>query len=136
MNVITKPVGCNDCVDPLLWAGASAEFRRVVEQRLLDTVRDLGLRYGHPIRPQSVFMLEPVRVSLGMLVRAVWSPDPMEGVELWGGALDGARVAIARQADGYPVERIEFDTGAVYRREGIHGLFDRWVYVYDVKRGK
>jgi hypothetical protein len=68
-------------------------------------------------------------------VIALWAPDPAAGVHLRGGPLDGEIIALRREDDGRPMDRVRVpvpggDAVAEYGRDGIDSESDVWVYAY------
>lgn len=133
-------------------------FREHLSRHLARVIMREGESNGAFIREQSAWVDwdRPVeRTDLGPLavaVRAYWSPDPTEGVELRGGHLDGDVVHLRREVDGRPMPYLVLPDhtatvealGATvpmiptselrtrrYRRAGIDSERDRWVYLAD-----
>ena len=137
--------------------------RGVIDMRLTDDPRALdamagevgkeviaiGETVGAFIRPQSVYFtkhdIEDGRMQCEVV--GVWAPDPKEGVELRGGALDGQVIQLNRSDGARPPLRWRVpipqetmfvsteEAGPVstlpvadYERAGIDSERDRWVY--------
>lgn len=140
--IVTSKVRAQADVDPQAVEGGLDAIRGMMRKAVLHE----GESIGAFIKPESVWfrVFEPADDTMLVRIHATWSPDPLQGCQLRGGALDGQIVKVPRQKDGKPPEQIRFpDPGipqyayeahpsppqnTMYTLAGIDSSEDRWVY--------
>lgn len=155
-DLFTGVAGCTMGVSAVAWLTAEGDILDLtltqIHRELQHEARSMN------IRRSSVFYTVSVNPdTLDRTIRAQWSPDPMLGVRLVGGPLDGLihrlpKVMWRGEEDPYPLQQFEalvsdfggpmfvertpsygmaFHTEcAVYRVVGIDRVTDMWVYNY------
>ena len=147
-NLVTDIVQVSRLIAAELWGANNVDSLKDIAKQLsfemVEATRQAA--DGIPAALEGIVLRHVKHDNGDVEMIALWSPDPADGVALFGGPMDGALVALPRLADTHmppdeflgatltgpeqeAIDKIETD-GALYKRVGIDKHFDRWVYQY------